>query len=661
MILDAVDIPEALQKKITTWRSNKDPWMKRAETAMGYYYNDIEGTGTTYTALQHDNIKATTNIPVSINYIHPMLAQKHAILCAAKPSHKVVAFDSRQGAKEYAHVLDKAKHAVLYSSESITHIEEFVKEMLITGLSHCSIVEQEFSSTGQFNLTFQHLPISNVTIDPSSRTKTNQDMRGYYYEKELEEDMLQYLYGPIFTLIEEYYGKKLTIDDFMTKSPVSGIPQYAKLENVGNYRTADVIKFYDKAVAELYIVENEEGDLEYMFKENMFPEQHMLIDQGNVVKSSVNRYVRETTIIGGKIIAVQILPTIYFPLKTGYFEWGGKPYRSYGMVHFTKGMQEALDKTIQQLILNAMLLNNAGWTGPVGAVPEDQKQKWIMDGANPMAYKEYQPQVIDGTAFKPERDEVKPLGQHYPYIMELMRSGMEYSTGINPVMQGNPEGAKVDVFSTLQQYMSTAMYRINQAAQHINQIMEYEGKVLIDLLIANLKPNQYVPFFNIEGKEDEFQITKEMRNQILTGEFTVLAIPAESSPSQRIQMSIELMKSAQSNPDPVKRDIYTEEAYRLADMRGFDSIREKIDTAKNLQQQLEQVMQDNERLQQLSKQDQNRAIRAEVSEEVMRELLQIYQRLVRAETEAVAAIEIDKLKEQLKDAKKPKETKSKTT
>ena len=649
------DVPAKLENKLNSWTQAKAKWLARAEEAFGYFFNDIEDTGTTYTQNQTDKIKATTNIPVSINLLYPVLSQKHAILCQTKPSHKVVSLSDNQEAKAAAYVLDKAKYSIFYNSEALTHNEEAIKSYLISGIGHTGLLPKDFTSQGEFGLSYQNLPIWNITVDPNSRLKTNEDMQGYIYAKELAEDVMLKLYQPLIETIRDYYGIQVSIDDLLSSPVSTGIPRHTQLESLMSERKGLVRKYYDKSVAEMFYVRNPEtGEIDRLFKENMFPEQHVLIDSGEVIKSDVNYFVRETTIIGKKIMNIEMMPITLFPMRTQYFEWGGKPYRSYGMIHFTKGMQEAMDKTIQMLILNAMLSNNAGWTAPKGSIAEEDATKWKIDGNNPMAIKEYVPRVYEGgVVLKPERDQITPLGQHYPLIMDMMKQGIEYSTGINPMIQGDPKGAKIDVFASLQQYQSAAMQRINLASMHINQAQEYMGRVLVQWLPSLLKTNQYYSFFDQQGKFDEIKITQEIIQTLGVENFTVAAVPAESSPTYRMSMATEMMKIAQTTPDPQERNVYIKKGFALSDIRGFDDMEEELNEINKLNQQIQQMQEEMERDEELMKQYENRALLAEYKAKLAMMVADMDKEINVSGAEAQKDIEIEKLKEQLRESKKP--------
>src|SRR4030067_3227389 len=109
----------------------------------------------------------------------------------------------------------------------------------------------------------------------------------------------------------------------------------------------------------MYMIPSQEGILQYVFAENLGADAEPIL--ASAVKAEPGLYIKRTVMMGDWIVYLEVLPITQYPLKTAFFEWGGRPYRSYGMVHFTKGMQEAFDKIIQIMLLNGILSNNAGW------------------------------------------------------------------------------------------------------------------------------------------------------------------------------------------------------------------------------------------------------------------------------------------------------------
>jgi len=324
--------------------------------------------------------------------------------------------------------------------------------------------------------------------------------------------------------------------------------------------------------------------------------------------------------MGDFIVYMEVLPITQWPLKTVFFEWGGRPYRSYGMIHFTHDMQAAFDKVLQIMLLNGILSNNAGWNAPKGAIPEEDRKKWEDYANNPRVLKEYIPKEVGNEVLRPEKDQVTQLSNFYPMVLEMLKSGMEYSTGISAILQGNAQEAGVDVFSSLQQYQNAAMMRIILSTSHVNQTLTEVGQVLTEYLTANITPDSY-QFFDEKGNLNELVIAKEIANDIKSFRYLTISIPQQYMPSQRLAVSTELMKIAQSSPDPTERSLYTQTAIDLTEIPGMDNLKEQLDVVRTTQSKLQDLQNAYNRLMETSKQMENKFINASLEVQIMKELI----------------------------------------
>lgn len=615
-------VPDKLKKKISSWINQKSQWLTKRTEAYGYFRNDIEGTGTTYTQQQVNTIEANTNIPVSINYVHPIVSQEHALISEHSFGMKVVSADGR--GVEYAHVLDKGIKAILRESISQQHNKQAVRDMLVGGLTHIGIIPKDFHTAGEFNLLYKCLNPDNITIDPNVRTPTNEDCEGYIYEKVVSEDTAKFLFQDLIDTINQYYQMNIRLEDLFGKTA-----EELGFVHDGEIKKLKVTKFFSYEVAEMcYRIDPETKEIRRDFRENYFPEIAEIlfkedevgefgevVNKGTILKKEINRFVKETTMLGDHIVEERLTGYTYFPITTVYFDWGGSPYTSYGIPHYIKGMQDAMDKGIQLMILNGILTNNAGWTSPKGSIIDEDRTKWAAGANDSRVIKEYIPQVYDGVILKPEKDQVTQLSNFYPMLIQMMQQAMEYSTGINPMIQGDPRGANVDVFSSLQQYQSAAMKRINVAVENYEHGQVYIGQVLMQGLLFNMNSGYY-PFFDERAKFNELKVTLEMINELRQNDFRVLAIPSEGTPTQRQAMATELMKIAQTTVDPAERSPLMKKAFELNDMRGFDEVKEEINEVKKRDQQIAQMQEQLDRDKELMKQYENRALNAEYDAKV---------------------------------------------
>lgn len=631
-------VPEYIRSRYVTWKSEvvygRKQWLKRAVESEELYYNDVDGTGTPFTGTQFAKIREVTGIPVSVNILYPVLNQKLAILTQTKPSMKTISMDGR--ARNHALVLDKMKHGVLYNSNAPLEIEGMVKDMLISGMGHVMVVPANQYQNGMFGVALVNVPYDEVILDINAKKRNLEDMEGFFIEKAFTLPKAKQLYGDILSQLTDEVGNPIDIDMLTSEVWIENEVTDKQDVTTGRFNMdARIVvrEFYEHIYTNLYIVpEEESGVYQYIFAENL--EEDALPMLANAVAELPGMYIKRTLMMGDYVIHEEVLPISQYPLKTAFFEWGGRPYRSYGMIHFTKDMQHAFDKIMQIMLLNGILSNNAGWNAPKGAIPEADRHKWEDYANNPRVIKEYVPKVVGNQVLKPERDPVQQLSNFYPMVLDMLKNGIEYSTGINAIVQGNAQEAGVDVFSSLQQYQNAAMMRIILSTTHVNNTLSELGQVLTEYLTSNITPAEY-QFFDESGNLNELRLAKEIANDIKLYRYLTVSIPATSMPTQRLAVSTELMKIAQTTPDATERSLYTQTAMDLAEIREFADLRQKLDVVRNTQSQLQQLQESYDRLTETGKQLENKYINTQLENRILKQLMS----KEKAITEAYAKME----------------------
>lgn len=649
------DIPEGIQKFYNDWKVDRDSFLVKAQRYEEYYFTDVQGTGTTYDQRQVQVIKDNTNIPVSLNFIYPIVDQRLATMVKRKPSFQIVTSSQDPKYKQYAFVLDKAVYSLLRCSNSLSKLESHCRDVLIQGMSVLGFDDEDTYYPGEFPFALCYYPNEWIILDAGSRIKEGTDMRGYFIEREIPRDYAQFKFGSIISQINEYYSTEdkqlaLTIDSFGGGLSTGLSPN----RSIGmGEKTIQWRRFYDRVYSTKYFVRNPQTeDIEFLFRENYFPEQQEFVfNTENILGEEQGLYVRRTDMLGDKIILYNLIPIRNLPLKVTYFDWGGRPYRSYGMVHREIGKQDAIDKITQMLLLNGMLQNNAGWTGPAGWLNPTQKTLWAQAANDPRVPKEYNlVSGPDGKVIIPQRDVVPPLNPFYAELLIMLKNSMEYSTSHDPaVAAGLTTEGKIDVFSTLKQYQDTRMERVELTMNQLNYTNEYLGGVAIEYLLATLKPEESYTFLDEVGSRiNEIKILKEMVQDFKLTKYKLLAVTAEAHPSQKIAMATELFKIAQTSEGSEKR-VFVKKAFELLDMRGYDDLAEELSEVKKLERMVMQLQEQIKRSDELMKQMENQKVNAEVKVKIVMKYVQLVESLIDEAAKAKKQIEIDKLKEQIKD------------
>lgn len=646
-------VPNYIRERYISWKGDnkfgRKLWLDRAGVGEGYYYNDVDDTGTTFNLTQHKKILQVTGIPVSINFLYPAINQALAILVQTRPSTRTISTDGR--AKQHAAVLDKMKHGVLYNSSAPLEIENILKDTLVSGMGCGMIIPSSIYQNGMFGVSFVHVPYDEVILDINAKKRTLEDMEGFFIEKVFTIPKTMQVYGDILANLKDENGNPVAIeslqDDVWVENYVTEKQDITTLQYNQEGRIV-LREYYEKIYTNMYVVPDPEtGNYQYLFAENLDGEGQAIL--ASAVQTFPGIYIKRTIMMGDWSVYTEVMPITQYPLKVMFYEWGGRAYRSYGIPHFTKDMQAAIDKLFQTMLLNGMLSNNAGWTAPKGTIPEEDRHKWENYGLDPRVIKEYNPkETANGDVLKPERDKVESLSNFYPMLLDMLKNGIEYSTGITAILQGNAKEAGVEVFSALQQYQNAAMMRMVMSTSHINQTLAEIGQVLTEYLTASITPSTY-QFFDDKGNLDELKIAQEISNDIKLYRYMVISVPASYMPSQRLAISTELMKIAQSSPDATERSLFTQTAMDLTEIREFDDLREKIDVVKNTESKLNNLQTAYDRLMETSKQMENKYINSQLENKILKELMGREKQIAETYTEMQTKLKI------LGDSQKPKE------
>ena len=647
------EVPQWIIDLRNTWVAHRDRWLQRALTEEEIYYNDVEETKTNFTKEQLEKIQTKSGVPVNLNLLYPFINQKLAILANSKPAFRLVGLDER--GKQYAEVLDKAVKSIMYNSEATGEEEETIKAMLNMGMGISIIEEKDYYQYGSFGIQYADIHPSMVVLDANSRKRSMIDARGFFIEKEITIDEARNRYGMILNAINEERIANGDVEitmEYFAKQGTGDAKDRGKIDS-GWQRDGviDVKEFYSKKFTKMYFVPDEKGGVRRMFKENLLTKEAEFV-LGGAKDVEENMFIRKHLILGNYLVAIVILPITQFPIKVKYFEWGGKPYKCYSMIHFELKKQETMDKAVQLMITNGMLTNNAGYMSPKGGIALEDKDKWETLGNKPGIVKEFVPTVIGGQAFIPQREQIQQLSNFYPMLIQMMGESIRTSTGVFSTVTGDAQEAKIDVFSSLKQYQDASMQRIRLAMSHINLANQALGNITLEYLLANIDTQDKYVFFDDNTELKELSTMNNLLNEMSMGRYKVLSVPAEALPTQKLSMANSLMQISQTTPDPVERNIYIQKAFELSDMRAFDDVKQQVDVAKKLQSQVGALQDQIKRLEEINKQYENKYLNAEMKAKLAERLADMEAELAKAETVIDKEVEIQKLKTQLKEANK---------
>jgi hypothetical protein len=639
-----------LKKRHANWKTVRDSWLQVVQKDKEYYYNDVEGTRTLFTQAQLDNIEEETDIPLAINNVFSSLHHELALLTHVTPSHKVIAVDGEPVYMVLAEAIDRMKHSALINSNALLQREEMIKDYLLTGMMVGEVRKDKYYSYGETSSYVSYVAPEEIILDVNCRDRNLERMSGYFTEKEVTLEEAENEYGYVLEYINAKYKKQLqkkglfplTMKFFATSAASKSKNKIVQTEQ--GYVT--IAKYYTKTLTKLYYYTNSDGVLMRDFLENIDDELQTttMLEADEWEK---NLFVKYTLMFGDWEVLEMVEPLTRYPHQIEVFEWNGSPYKTYGMVHFIRDLIDSQSKLIQQMVLNGVLTNNAGWIYPQGSIAPQDIPKW--KSADPRQPKPYKPVPMEGQVLKPEREQIGQLSNFFPQILSYITQAIRDTTGMSPYLTGQLDGPSNEPFSAIKQFQNAAMERVLMAIRHVNNHSMYLGFPLVEYLLTELKPDQVYTILRPDGGLGSQKFTTEEINLLKKARFKLIPLPTEALPTQKLASAQEMFKIAQSTPDPVERTVFIEEALRLSGDRSVDALLNKIEVVQQLSQKNKAQEESINRLVEINKQLENRYIRSQADLMVSEEVVQVLKKLAKAEQGALDNVKIKQLEDYIKE------------
>ncbi len=134
-----------------------------------FYYSDIEGTRTQFTKEQLTEIEARYDIPISTKISYAILEQILSFLSGTKPYPRLIAPSEVPDSKQFTEIYEQAHNAVWYESKAQAGLTNALRDCITTGSGFMHTRRNNFFQESTFNVINEHIPWTDMLIDPSSR------------------------------------------------------------------------------------------------------------------------------------------------------------------------------------------------------------------------------------------------------------------------------------------------------------------------------------------------------------------------------------------------------------------------------------------------------------------------------------------------------------
>lgn len=643
------------------------------------YFADVENTRSQFTKTQLLKIEEKYDIPISTKIIYAILEQVLSFLSGSKPYPRLIAPSEDPENKQFTMLYEQAHNACWYESKANDELTIALRDMINVGSGFMHVRKNNFFGETTFNTVVEHVPWTDVLVDPSSRKSDFSDAEMMCIVKVLPKPKA-----------EREFDITLSDEDYITAASGSMgagygdtardpylFPASVSTGGYGDFRNDKYVwvrQFYEKKLVSVYISENGElavkkpkpiqvpneeklalaQQLEQMLpqlqqameqqqtsldvsqqaEENVQTSndpstaigQKQSVDEANMqiaqqaeqlaaqyaqmkemhdqmpdevpafsmetlsgaskivyeVERIKRKQIERTLMVGTHVIEQEVLPCQDMPLVHFCFSHNRSPNKTYGLVHFIKDVQKAMNKYWAGMIYDMQINSNRKILAPKGSI--ENISQWETNWAKPGTVVEWEPNEALKDGGKPEIMEASPINQGMVQIITMLTSLAEYITGIFGVMQGNQQGAP-ETASGMNSLQNFGTQRVKLYGRYIENSLQQLALVTIQFMQAYSPKDKILQYFDDQNNPQEITLLEGGEDL----KFKVRVNIANNLPTSR-QMAAQLIATISGQTsNPHVADLLTQYSLKIMDIPEAEKMLQDMDVVKNLEAQLQQL------------------------------------------------------------------------
>lgn len=476
------------------YKTARTTWQKRGWENQMLVQNDIDGTGTQFTADELETIKKKYLIPLSINILHPLKEQCQAFLTGLRPSINVIPVGDSSKSSAYVH--REICVAATYLNQFTLKQELSIGDAITVGHGVLYLEPNSYYIHNQFNVVIKSLDWNYVYVDPNCKEPDYQDSEYMIIAFPMTKNKAQKVYGLTdedMTFAEQSIGVE---GDGNTEFFNAGYGMYEK-----GHTPIWLKEIYEKVKVPLYYLQDGSTTLQRPPAPSIGEDGQMI---NLVVKTEQVVYIKKYLMVGSFIKSETLIPIENYPLFFYVFSYTRNPYPK-SLVHHVADVQKTLNKALAITIENAQKASNTGTIGFAGTITDKEEFEKSMSTPGGHTEIEGDPSLPQGGF--PIQKEVAPLNQAWYTLYQSLIKIMEYITGIFDLMQGNSENTPNTLGAT-ERLQNMGSQRPKMYARHLDHTHQLLMETLIQFYQA------YAPKGNIIRYLDNTEAMVEIKTNI---------------------------------------------------------------------------------------------------------------------------------------------------
>lgn len=615
---DAQKIKMTVQRWMQ-YRDKRKDWDEKVTKDLEYFLLKQ------WTDKQEKELRARGQAPLIIDRIRPAINQLIAILTANAPSFRVtgVTDDDVKIAQMFSDIIQH----IWYENDGNEVAADWVKSMLIYGVSYLYWYFDEFGDEGKSKIKFESLAPLDVFVDPESRKEDLSDASSIIFSRMITRERALGLFPQFADKIKRVLPS--TDDEKMYQGSEMFDEELVKILDEVRDEEKDLLRYFEEytkqRVQYTAFVDKVTGETKELDpqKAKIFKEDTGVakgIASGDIVEIMIWKTRVHKRMIIGNILAEEILmPISIYPIVPLFYEHQKNPYPM-GAIRGLRGLQDEINARRSLMIAHAANTTNSKLLHLKGAVDDEENfdQTWarpsVTIAVNPVGN-----QKISDLFYTPQQQALPTA----LYQLEAeAKHDVEYNIGLFSTSQGDATNAPSTFRATLaiEEYGSRrhALY-----SRKIGYALRRSGKVCLSLiqnfmtrtdivrlvqpasLTSEQPPGQMVnwPLYDEFGKETE------RLNDLTVGEYDLMVVDGSMLPSNRWALLETYMQMYQAQA------IDKTELWKKTDIVDREGLQQRFSEMAQMQSQIKQLSEQLKQTQtQLTRETQKRSTAEERAE-----------------------------------------------
>lgn len=317
-----------------------------------------------------------------------------------------------------------------------------------------------------------------------------------------------------------------------------------------------------------------------------------------------------TLLLGNKIYEKEIIGTEKYPLVKLCFLYNETTLSTYSVVHMLKDIQIGINKSWSSMLYDMSINGRPKILAVEGSILDIPK--FESSYAVPGAVVEYQTIQSSPDGGKPIIVPPAGLSPAAVQVVEMLWKLAEYIVGLFSLTQGNPESAPQTLGGT-NTYANFGTQRFKLHGRYLETALQDLSYNIIRFTQLYSPREKVLEYFDEDGNQQEIKIMEDAQDV----RFKVRASISANLPTTRQMFAHLLSLLATQTGNPGMADLLTEEALKVMDLPESSKLIEKMDTVKNLQQQVNSLSEQLDALTKENKMVKNQLTNAEIGQKRM--------------------------------------------